>query len=71
LDQDLSNVLISRQEGMLPGSLRLDSPSKKGKKGKIGHLNRGFSFYLGIPDEEKLVGEDIPLSLAASTATCG
>jgi hypothetical protein len=29
LDQDLSNVLISRQGEILPGSLRLDSPSKK------------------------------------------
>jgi hypothetical protein len=48
LDQELSNVLISRQGGILPGSLRLDSPSKKGKQGKIGELNRGFSFYLGI-----------------------
>jgi hypothetical protein len=27
-----SNVLISRQGGILPGSLRLDSPSKKGNK---------------------------------------
>jgi hypothetical protein len=49
LDQDLSNVLISRQGGILPGSLRLDFPSKTGKKGKIGQLNRGFSFYLSVP----------------------
>jgi hypothetical protein len=35
LDQDLSNVFISRQGGMLPGSLRLDFPSKKGNKGKL------------------------------------
>jgi hypothetical protein len=35
LDQDLSNVLISRQGGILPGSLRLDFPSKKGNKGKL------------------------------------
>jgi hypothetical protein len=48
LDQDLSNVLINRQEGILPGSLRFDSPSKKEEQGKIGHLNRGFSFYLGV-----------------------
>jgi hypothetical protein len=41
--------LISRQGGILPGSLRLDFPSKKGNKGKIGHLNRGFSFYLSVP----------------------
>jgi hypothetical protein len=72
LDQDLTNVLISRQGGILPGSLRLDSPSKKGKQGKIGHLNRGFSFYLGVPRwGETLVGEGISLSLASATDTCG
>jgi hypothetical protein len=35
LDQDLSNVLISRQGGILPGSLRLDFSSKKGNKEKL------------------------------------
>jgi hypothetical protein len=35
LDQDLSNVLISRQGEVLPGSLSLDSPSKKGNKRKL------------------------------------
>jgi hypothetical protein len=35
LDQDLSNVLISRQGGIPPGSLRLDFQSKKGNKGKL------------------------------------
>jgi hypothetical protein len=35
LDQDLYNVLISRQGGILSGSLRLDFPYKKGNKGKL------------------------------------
>jgi hypothetical protein len=35
LDQDLSNILISRQGGILPRSLRLDFPSKKGNKEKL------------------------------------
>jgi hypothetical protein len=35
LDQEFSNVLISRQWGIFLGSLRLDFPSKKGNKGKL------------------------------------
>jgi hypothetical protein len=49
LDQGHSNVLISRQGDILPGSWKLDSPSKKGSKGKLIILTEVFSFYLGIP----------------------
>jgi hypothetical protein len=57
LDWVLSKVSISRQGGILPGPLRLDSPSKKGKQGKIGHLNRSFFFYLGVPRWEETLRE--------------
>jgi hypothetical protein len=48
LDQGLSNVLVSRQGAILPGSWNLDIPSKKGSKGKLILLTGVFSFYLGI-----------------------
>jgi hypothetical protein len=43
------NILVSRQGGVLLGSLKLDSPSRKGSKGKIDHLNRGFLLLARCP----------------------
>jgi hypothetical protein len=51
--------------------LRLDSPSEKGNKGKLVTLTEVSPFNEASPDEEKLVGKGIPLSLAPATATCG
>jgi hypothetical protein len=73
LDQVFSNVLVSRQEGILPGSWKLDSPFKKGSKGKLIILTGVFSFYLGIPERgNPLCGRGHPSLLCCSTtATCG
>jgi hypothetical protein len=49
LDQDLFSVLVRRQGGILLGSWKLDSPSKKGSKGKLITLREVFSFYPGVP----------------------
>jgi hypothetical protein len=43
------NILVSRQGGILPGSLKLDSLPKKESKGTLINLTEVFSFYLGVP----------------------
>jgi membrane-associated PAP2 superfamily phosphatase len=49
LDQGLANILFNGQGWILPGSWKLDSPSKKGSKRKLITLTDIFSCYLGVP----------------------
>jgi hypothetical protein len=65
LDQDLSNVLVSRQGGDPFWILEACSTSEKVNKGKLITSTEVFSFYLGVPRSVELhMGEDVPLSNA-------
>jgi hypothetical protein len=62
LDQDLSNVLVSRQGEIFLGSWKLGSPSKREIR-KIGHPKSSSTFIQACPGQKILcAGDRISLS---------